>query len=152
MSNLAIFTPLMRQSVGFDRFNDLFEKLVNDTDERIEAYPPYNIEKLSENGYRITVAVAGFKAEELNIMTENDVLKVTGKQSDEAKENAPTYLHRGIAARAFERTFRLADHIRVDGANLDHGLLSINLVREIPEAKKPRMIAIRQDIDAPAKK
>lgn len=143
MSNLAIFTPLMRQTVGFDRFNDLFEKLLSDTDERFESYPPYNIEKVSDDAYRITLAVAGFRDEELNIVAENDVLKVSGRQNDETKDTAGNFLHRGIATRAFERTFRLADHIRVEAASLDHGLLSIDLVREVPEEKKPRMIPIK---------
>ena len=143
MSNLAIFTPLMRQTVGFDRFNDLFEKLVNEPDGRFDSYPPYNIEKVDADSYRITLAVAGFREEDLSIIAENDVLKITGRQSDESKETERTFLHQGIAARAFERTFRLADHIRVESAALEHGLLNIHLVREVPEEKKPRMIPIK---------
>ncbi len=142
MSNLAIFTPLMRQTVGFDRFNDLFDKLMTDSDERFETYPPYNIEKVSDDAYRITLAVAGFRIEDLNIVAENDVLKVSGRQSETEADTQSNYLHRGIAARAFERTFRLADHIRIEGASLDHGLLTIGLVREVPEEKKPRIIQI----------
>jgi molecular chaperone IbpA len=142
MSNLALFTPLMRQTVGFDRFNDLFEKILNDSDERFEAYPPYNIEKLSDDNYRITLAVAGFREEDLNIIAEGDKLVVSGRHSDDTKETQTSYLHRGIAARAFERTFRLADHIRVGDAAMENGLLTIDLMREIPEEKKPRMIPI----------
>lgn len=143
MNQLATFTPLMRQTVGFDRFNDLFESLLSDTaDKHFEAYPPYNIEKLGEDEYRITLAVAGFGEKDLDIMVENDRLTVSGKQETRAEEQEKTYLHRGIAARNFERVFRLADHIRVEGADLSDGLLTIGLVREIPEEKKPRMIPI----------
>lgn len=143
MNQLATFTPLMRQSVGFDRFNDLFESLLSDSaDKHFEAYPPYNIEKLGEDEYRITLAVAGFSGADLDIMVENDRLKVSGSQTASEEEKGKTYLHRGIAARSFERVFRLADHIRVEGADLSDGLLTIELVREIPEEKKPRMIQI----------
>ena len=143
MNQLATFTPLMRQTVGFDRFNDLFESLLSDSaDKHFEAYPPYNIEKLGEDEYRITLAVAGFGEKDLDIMVENDRLTVSGKQEPRGEEQEKTYLHRGIAARNFERVFRLADHIRVESADLSDGLLTIGLVREIPEEKKPRMIPI----------
>ncbi len=145
MSNLATFTPLLRQSVGFDRFNDLFESLVDGRSEQFDAYPPFNIEKIGEDAYRITLAVAGFSESDLNIVVEGDRLTVSAVKAEEEQESDRQYLHRGIAARAFERTFRLADHIKVEDANLDHGLLVVSLVREIPEEKKPRMIPIRSD-------
>lgn len=145
MSNLATFTPLLRQSVGFDRFNDLFESLVDGRSEQFDAYPPFNIEKIGEDAYRITLAVAGFSESDLNIVVEGDRLTVSAVKAEEEQESDRQYLHRGIAARAFERTFRLADHIKVEDANLDHGLLVVSLVREIPEEKKPRMIPICSD-------
>jgi molecular chaperone IbpA len=141
MSHIS-FTPLLRQTIGFDRFNDLFETLLQDSDERFEAYPPYNIEKTGENDYRITLAVAGFGENDLDIVTEGDRLKISGRIETKDEETKPEYLHRGIATRAFERSFRLADHIKVENANLKDGLLTVELVREIPEEKKPRMIAI----------
>lgn len=142
MSNLSIFTPLMRQSVGFDRFNDLFENLLTDSEERFDTYPPYNIEKQGDDHYQITLAVAGFSENDLDITAEDDRLIVSGRMSNSEEESAGHYLHRGIAARAFQRSFRLADHIRVEDASLQDGLLRIQLVREIPEEKKPRMIPI----------
>lgn len=141
MANLVSFTPLMRSSVGFDRFNDLFESLIEGTEDRFDTYPPYNIEKIGEDDYRIVMAVAGFTENDLNITAEGDTLLVNGRIDDKAEEGR-TYLHRGIAARAFQRSFRLADHIKVTGADMKNGLLTINLVREVPEEKKPRMIQI----------
>lgn len=143
MSNLALFTPLMRQTVGFDRFNDLFETMMNESENSFESYPPYNIEKLDEDRYRITLAVAGFGEKDLNITVQEDRLIVSGKHEDKSEEEAKSYLHRGIAGRAFERTFRLADHIQVKDADLSNGLLSIDLERIVPEEKKPRMIPIK---------
>lgn len=145
MNQLVSFTtPLMRQSVGFDRFNDLFETLMNDKDDqRFEAYPPYNIEKLSEDAYRVVMAVAGFGDKDLTITVEGDTLTVAGKIESKDGEEEKTYLHRGIATRTFERTFRLADHIQVREADLQDGLLTIDLQRLVPEEKKPRMIPIR---------
>lgn len=146
MNQLATFTPLMRQTVGFDRFNDLFESLLSDKEDRFEAYPPYNIEKHGDNAYRITLAVAGFREEDLTITTQDDRLIVSGRNSDAVSDEYSSevcqFLHRGIAMRAFERTFRLADHIRVTQASLENGLLSIELIREVPEEAKPRMIPI----------
>jgi len=144
MSNLMSFTPLMRQSVGFDRFNDLFESMLNQPEERFETYPPYNIEKHGEDQYQITLAVAGFNEADLDITLKDDTLSVSGKiqKTEEGKDQEQNFLHRGIATRSFERTFRLADHIRVEDAKLENGLLSIALVREVPEEKKPRMIPI----------
>lgn len=137
MRNLD-FTPLYRSAIGFDRFAQLVDSaLRNDTQ---PSYPPYNIERVAENEYRITMAVAGFDRAELDIEFANDTLKVVGrKQQDEA---ARTYLHRGIGARDFEHRFQLADHLRVVNASLDKGLLNIDLVREVPDALKPRKIEI----------
>ena len=142
MTNLSLFTPLMRQSVGFDRFNDLFETLANETEDRFEACPPYNIEKTGDNSYRITLAVAGFTEADLDITAQDSALKVSGKKIAAGGDKEPEYLHRGIATRSFERTFRLADFIRVENASLENGLLTIELQREVPEEKKPRMIPI----------
>jgi molecular chaperone IbpA len=132
------FAPLYRSAIGFDRLADLFAEA-----QRADAqpsYPPYNIELVSDDRYRIAMAVAGFERAELDIEAENDVLKIVGRKRRE--EAARTYLHRGIAARDFEHSFRLADHVRVVSAQLDNGLLHIELVREVPEALKPRKITI----------
>lgn len=132
------FTPLYRSAIGFDRLAQLF-----DAAQRSDAqpsYPPYNIELVAEDKYRITMAVAGFARSELEIESENDTLKITGRKPKE--EGQKSFLHRGIATRDFEHRFQLADHVRVTGARIDNGLLSIELAREIPEAMKPRKIAI----------
>jgi len=142
MSNLATFTPLMRQSVGFDRFNDLFDTLLNEKDERFDTYPPYNIEKTKDDEYHITVAVAGFKEEDINIVAQDDRLTISASHANKESKDEKQYLHRGIATRSFERVFRLADHIRVTDASMEHGLLTVSLIREVPEEKKPRMIPI----------
>ncbi len=132
-------SPLFRSTVGFDRMMRLLDA-ASRVDESAPSYPPYNIEKTAENAYRITMAVAGFSADELNISVQEGVLTVTGKA---AKEEEPKqFLHRGIARRAFDRRFELADHIQISGANLANGLLHIDLVREVPEAMKPRTIKI----------
>jgi len=138
---LTLTSPLMRQTVGFDRFNDLFESLIQGTEERFDTYPPYNIEKAGEDEYRIVMAVAGFTLNDLNITAEGESLLVRG-QIDEKPQEGVIYLHRGIAARSFQRSFRLADHIKVVGAEMRDGLLRISLIREIPEEKKPRTIQI----------
>ncbi len=138
---LTLTSPLMRQTVGFDRFNDLFESLIKGTEERFDTYPPYNIEKVGEDQYRIVMAVAGFTLNDLSITAEGESLLVRG-QIDEKSEEGVTYLHRGIAARSFERSFRLADHIKVVSAEMRDGLLTVSLVHEIPEEKKPRTIQI----------
>ena len=132
-------SPLFRSTVGFDRMMQLLDA-ASRVDESAPSYPPYNIEKTGENAYRITMAVAGFSAAELNLTVQEGVLTVTGKagKGEEPKQ----YLHRGIARRAFERRFELADHIQVSAANLANGLLHIELVREVPEAMKPRTIKI----------
>lgn len=133
------FTPLFRHSVGFDRL----ENLVNAASRLDEgnSYPPYNIEQRGENGYRITMAVAGFAESDLDVTLTENTLLVTGQREDEAAQNAD-YLHRGIAGRAFERRFQLADDIKVRSGSLENGLLHIDLERQIPEEKKPRKIDI----------
>lgn len=133
------FAPLLRSTVGFDRFDRLFE-LASRLDEA-PAYPPYNIEKSGENDYRISMAVAGFREDELNVVVQQNTLLVTGKSKDEDKAERQ-FLHRGIAARAFERRFELADTIKVTGAAVANGLLHIDLVRVVPEELKPRQIKI----------
>jgi molecular chaperone IbpA len=132
-------TPLFRSSVGYDRLSRLMDSAAR-IDEAQLAYPPYNIEQASEDSYRITMAVAGFSEAELTITAQENQLLVSGKPARE--EQPKTYLHRGIAGRAFERRFELADHIRVVSADLANGLLHIDLKREVPEAMKPRTIAI----------
>ena len=133
------FSPLFRSTIGFDRLMRLADAATR-FDGGATAYPPYNIESTGENTYRLTMAVAGFSADELDLTVKENALLVTGKskKDDEAKE----YLHRGIARRTFERRFQLADHIKVVGASLDNGLLHVDLAREIPEAMKPRKIEI----------
>ncbi len=133
------FAPLYRSTVGFDRLFDLLDA-VPGFDAGATAYPPYNIERLSENEYRVTMAVAGFAEDEINVDVKEQTLNVRGEKKAEDKERQ--FLHRGIAARAFERRFQLADHVEVKGADLKDGLLHIDLVRNVPERLKPRSIAI----------
>ncbi|MEI4487754.1 Hsp20 family protein [Frigidibacter sp. MR17.14] len=145
-------SPLYRATVGFDRIADLLDRVVA-TDVAQPTYPPYNIEKTDENAYRISIAVAGFTADELTVEVRDGALIVAAKKATE--EEKRTYLHRGIATRAFERRFALADHVRVSGATHADGMLHIDLVREVPEALKPRRIAIdargaRETVDAKA--
>jgi molecular chaperone IbpA len=133
------FSPLYRTSVGFDRLASLLSSA-----QRVEqnaGYPPYNILALDEDRYRITMAVAGFSADELDITTEQNQLRVSGKRAEDSEEEG-TYLHRGIGTRSFERRFNLADHVKVTGAELVNGLLNVHLEREVPEAMKPRKIEI----------
>ena len=134
-------TPLLRSSIGFDRFNDLFETIARG-EELSAGYPPYNIEKHGEDRYGITMAVAGFTEKDLNITTDRDSLTITGRV-ESRNEEGPEFLHRGIAMRPFERVFRLADYMKVTGAEMRDGLLRVDLVREIPEEKKPRTIQIK---------
>ena len=136
-------SPLMRATVGFDRMMNLLDA-ASRVDEGANSYPPYNIEKTGDDTYRITMAVAGFGEGDLDLtVKQNSLVVKAGKaESKEAKE--VTYLHRGIATRSFERRFDLADHIQVTGARLENGILSIDLVREVPEALKPRTIAIEK--------
>jgi molecular chaperone IbpA len=131
------FAPLVRSTIGFDRMVDLLQHAAEL--EPADNYPPYNIEKLGEDSYRITMAVAGFTQDDLSIVAQENRLVVTGRKQD---DSGVQYLHRGLAARAFERQFDLADFIKVKGAALANGLLSIDLVREVPEAMKPRTIKI----------
>jgi len=134
-------SPLYRSTVGFDRMFQLLDTYagVNET----PAYPPYNIERTGENAYRITMAVAGFSEGDLTIEIKENVLTVTGNKSDK-QDNRGEVLFQGIAARAFERRFQLADHVQVTGARLENGLLHIDLVRELPEQLKPRTIEIQR--------
>ena len=138
------FTPLYRQTVGFDR---LFNMLDTVSQPEAPSYPPYNIERTGENAYRITMAVAGFATEELSIEVREHALTVKAEKAGEDTDTE--FLHRGIAKRAFERRFQLADHVEVRGARLENGLLHIELAREIPEAMKPRRIDIVAANDAP---
>jgi molecular chaperone IbpA len=133
-------TPLYRSTVGFDRFATLLDNVL--THDTAPGYPPYNIEKTGENSYRITVAVAGFGEDELSIEAREGVLVVSGRKGTAESENGRSYLYRGIAERAFERRFQLADHVKATGATVENGLLHIALEREIPEALKPRRIEI----------
>lgn len=129
-------TPLYRSAIGFDRLAQLLEQRADAQ----PSYPPYNIELVSEDEYRIVMALAGFDRSEVEIVAERDTLHVTGrKQKDDAQR---TYLHRGIAARDFEQRFQLANHVKVTTASFDNGMLTIELVREVPEALKPRKITI----------
>jgi len=133
------FSPLFRHSVGFDRMQEMLNS-ANRLEQSQNSYPPYNIEQIGEDGYRVSLAVAGFGEQDLDVTTKENTMVVTGKIADEAGEK--TFLHHGIAGRAFERHFELADHIKVVGGSLENGLLNIDLVREIPEEKKPRKITI----------
>ena len=133
------FAPYRRSTVGFDR---LFDMLENSNGQTQENYPPFDLIKKGENDYCIQLAVAGFTRDEIDITAQQNVLLVTGRKTDEAEEKGSDFIYRGIANRSFERRFALADHIQVKGADLKDGLLSIELVREIPEAMKPRKINI----------
>ena len=133
------FTPYRRSTIGFDRLFDLLESGTRTAPS--ENYPPFNLERVAEDRYRITLAVAGFRSDELDITAQQNLLVVSGKKAD-AQDNAAQMLHLGIANRSFERRFELADFIRVADADLNDGLLVINLVREVPEAMKPKKVAI----------
>ena len=133
-------TPLYRSAIGFDRLASMMESA--NTSSNNNGYPPYNIELLSENHYRISMAVAGFAQDDLDITSHENSLTVKGtKESNDERKN---YLYQGIAERGFERRFQLADHIKVTGADMENGLLHIDLVRDVPEAAKPKTIAIGQ--------
>jgi molecular chaperone IbpA len=132
------FSPLFRSTIGFDRVFDLLENASRS--QSLDSWPPYDIIRTSEDTYRITMAVAGFSDDEITITHEPNMLVVSGNKPDE--ENAD-YLHRGIAGRSFDRRFELADHVKVTSANLANGLLTIALVREVPEEMKPRRVQIR---------
>lgn len=139
MSTAFSLTPLFRQSIGFDRFNDLFESAMRN--ETGSSYPPYNVEKHADDRYRIVVAAAGFHEDDLELQVERGVLTVTGSKRDNGAENL-TYLYQGIAQRAFKLSFRLADHIEVKAASLVNGLLNIDLERIVPEEAKAKRIPI----------
>ena len=134
-------SPFYRSTVGFDRLLSMLDKSVG-ADQNAPTYPPYNIERTGENAYRITLAVAGFGDKELSVESRENTLTVRGSKETVAKDEKRDVLYQGIAARAFERRFQLADHVVVTGATSENGLLHIDLVREVPEAQKPRTIAI----------
>lgn len=140
-------TPLYRSTIGFDRLFSALDQFASA--EPAPTYPPYNIERTDENAYRISVAVAGFGENELSVELKENALTVKGEKKTETDKKTVEVLYQGIAARAFERRFQLADHVHVSAAKLENGLLHIDLVREVPEAKKPRMIPIGSG--APAK-
>lgn len=133
-------TPLFRSSVGFDHMTRLLDAAMR-LDDGATSYPPYNIEKTGENAYRITMAVAGFGESDLSITAKDNTLIIAGKLSKPEEDNKK-FLYRGIAGRAFERRFEVAEYIKVEGASLENGLLHVDLVREVPEAAKPRRIRI----------
>ena len=136
------FTPYRRNTVGFDRLFDLLENSARTAQN--ENYPPFNIERVGENSYVITIAVAGFKSEELEIVAQQNMLTVSGKKQGDGNDNRE-FLHMGIANRNFERRFQLADHILVTKADLADGILTVDLVREVPDALKPRKISIGEN-------
>ncbi len=139
-------TPFYRSTVGFDRFFNLLDQATADGS---PGYPPYNIERTGENAYRISVAVSGFSQGELSIVAKENTLTIKGEKTATDESNNEQVLYRGIAARAFERVFQLADFVQVKNASLENGLLHVDLVREIPEAKKPRSIPINSGAKAP---
>ncbi len=142
-------TPLYRSTIGFDRMANLLDSALRG-EQTSNGYPPYNIEVTGENEYGITLAVAGFEEEELNLQVENGVLTVRGKKASNEGDKNRRFLHQGIAYRSFERKFNLADHVEVRGAELKHGLLTIQLVKEVPEAMKPKTIAINGKVSSTA--
>ncbi|RKQ69670.1 molecular chaperone IbpA [Litorimonas taeanensis] len=135
------FSPLYRNFVGFDRMANLIDA-ASQASANTASYPPYNVARLDEDSYRIELAVAGFDTDSLEIQTHENVLTISGSNASDTANDEVEYLHRGIAERGFERRFQLADHVRVTGANLNNGLLVITLQREVPEALKPRTVAI----------
>ncbi|HKN27134.1 MAG TPA: Hsp20 family protein [Roseiarcus sp.] len=145
--------PFYRSTVGFDRLLAMLDKAVG-AEQNAPTYPPYNIERTGENAYRITLAVAGFAENELSVETRENTLTVRGAKESNGKDEKRDVLYQGIAARAFERRFQLADHVVATGATSENGLLHIDLVREVPEAQKPRTIPIGsgKTIEAPAAK
>jgi len=138
-------TPLFRSTIGFDRLSRALDAALQVSENGL-AYPPYNIEKLGDDAYRISMAVAGFAEDDMEIVSHESTLTIHGRAKDEDENTV--YLHRGIAARAFERKFQLADYIRVNGASLVNGMLHIDLVRQVPEALKPHQIPIKGTVTA----
>lgn len=143
-------TPLNRATVGFDQIADLMDRVLTQ-DVTQSSYPPYNIEKTDEDAWRISIAVAGFTTDDITIEQREKALIVAARKAPDESAKTKTYLHRGLATRAFERRFHLADHVKVTGATHEHGLLHIDLVREVPEALKPRRIEIGRAGDVSAK-
>lgn len=141
------FAPLMRSSIGFDRIGQMFEEM--DRGQKADKYPPYNIEKLDKNNYRITMALAGFSESDIDITVTQNNLKISGNVADKSEDNE--YLYQGLAARSFSRQFELAETIKVVGAEMTNGLLHIDLAKEIPEALKPRVIKINKSGLLPGK-
>lgn len=139
--------PLYRATVGFDRVADMMDRVMA-SDMSQPTYPPYNIEKTADDAYRISIAVAGFTADDLSVEVKENALVVSARKAEREEDEGRTFLHRGIATRAFERRFQLADHVRVTGASHTDGMLHIDLKREIPEALKPRRIEIAKAEDA----
>jgi len=135
------FSPLYRSAIGFDHLASLLDN-ISTTERSATSYPPYNIELIKDDEYRITMAVAGLNDEDINVEVEDNTLTVSSNKAADSNETQRNYLHRGIAERNFQRQFKLADHIKVTGATMENGLLHIELAREIPEAMKPRQIAI----------
>ena len=135
------FSPLFRSTIGFDRLTNIMDTAMRQSD-ATEAYPPYNIQKTGENSYCITLAVAGFSEEELEIVSHDGNLIIEGRVKPNEENKGNMFLHRGIAGRAFKRSFQLADHIKITGASLSNGLLNVELIREIQEELKPRKIEI----------
>jgi molecular chaperone IbpA len=148
--NTLDFSPLFRTAIGFDRLARTLETARASAEP--QGYPPYNIEKTAEDSYVLTLAIAGFGPDDLEIVAQDNVLTVSGRapQATNGTANAGSFLHRGIAGRAFERRFALADHIVVDGANLEHGLLQLTLKRVVPEALKPRRIPVQPGLPSRA--
>jgi molecular chaperone IbpA len=140
-------TPLYRSTIGFDRVGSLLDTLSSFEGET-PSYPPYNIERVAENAYRISMAVAGFGEGDLDIEVKENTLSIRGEKRIEQEQENATFLHRGIASRSFERRFQLADYVVVKSASLENGLLHVDLVRELPEAMKPRTIAITTKTEA----
>jgi molecular chaperone IbpA len=137
-------TPLFRSTIGFDRFSNLIDSALKGED-NIPSYPPYNIEKLSDDEYRIVLAVAGFKEQDLTLTVQENQLTVAGNHTGKAEGSEANYLYKGIATRTFERKFNLADHVKVTAADLADGLLTVALKRELPESVKPRMVPINSN-------
>ena len=139
--NTFSLTPLFRHSVGFDRLDNMLTR-VFDNEKNSPSYPPYNIEKVNDDQYRITMAIAGFKLEDVKIMVHGDLLSVNGEHKKIANDDEITYLYKGIANRSFNRKFNLADHVKVVSAKMEDGILKIELIREVPDEAKPRSIEI----------
>ena len=144
MRSTLDFAPLLRSSIGFENLNRLVDFARGDSD----AYPPYNIEKTGDGAYRIQMALAGFTRDEIDVTVQDNMLIIVGRTAEAGEDGKREFLHRGIAKRAFERRFQLADTIKVTNAGYENGLLNVELVREIPEHKKPRRIAI-DGVEAP---